>query len=185
MAFSSKKSSKKLCIVDKRARRKAHSPNKNKVVSAKQKHNIIVVLDNIRSLHNVGAIFRTCDGAGIKKIYLCGMTGIPPRREITKTAIGAEETIDWEYKKSSVKLVNFLKKKGYKIASLEKIKGSKNFHKTKFPRPLCLVIGHEIMGVKPKILEASDLVVHIPMRGKKESLNVATAFGIAAYEITR
>ncbi|MBU1019136.1 TrmH family RNA methyltransferase, partial [Patescibacteria group bacterium] len=75
---------------------------------------IIVVLDNIRSLHNVGAIFRTCDGAGVKKVYLCGMTGTPPRREITKTAIGAEETIDWEYRKSSVRLVRHLKKQGYK-----------------------------------------------------------------------
>ncbi|MBU1019564.1 RNA methyltransferase [Patescibacteria group bacterium] len=146
---------------------------------------IIVVLDNIRSLHNVGAIFRTCDGAGVKKIYLCGMTGVPPRREITKTAIGAEETIDWEYRKSSVRLVRHLKKQGYKIVALEKNKKSKNFHETKYGSPLCLVVGHEINGIKEKILQDADLTVHIPMRGLKESLNVATAFGIAIYEITR
>ncbi|MFH1298490.1 MAG: RNA methyltransferase [Patescibacteria group bacterium] len=146
---------------------------------------IIVVLDNIRSLHNVGAIFRTCDGAGVKKVYLCGMTGTPPRREITKTAIGAEETIDWEYRKSSVRLVRHLKKQGYKIVALEKNKKSKNFHETKYGSPLCLVVGHEINGIKEKILQDADLTVHIPMRGLKESLNVATAFGIAIYEITR
>lgn len=162
MAKAKKKSTTKPCIVD-----------------------IIVVLDNIRSLHNVGAIFRTCDGAGIKKIYLCGMTGIPPRREITKTAIGAEETIDWEYRKSSVRLVNHLKKQGYNIVALEKTPKSRNFHKTKYPKPLCLVIGHEINGVKDGILKAADKIVHIPMRGHKESLNVATAFGIAIYEVTR
>ena len=146
---------------------------------------IIVVLDNIRSLHNVGAIFRTCDGAGVKKIYLCGMTGVPPRREITKTAIGAEETIDWKYRKSSVRLVRHLKKQGYKIVALEKTAKSKNFHETKYGSPLCLVVGHEINGIKEKILQDADLTVHIPMRGLKESLNVATAFGIAIYEITR
>lgn len=146
---------------------------------------IVIVLDNIRSLHNVGAIFRTCDGVGIKKIYLCGMTGIPPRKEITKTAIGAEKLIDWEYKKSSLRLIRSLKKKGYKIVALEREKDSKHFQKTKYPHPLCLVIGHEINGIKEEILKEADLKIHIPMRGEKESLNVATAFGIAIYEIAR
>lgn len=162
MASTKKKSDSKSCIVDK----------------------IVVVLDNIRSLHNVGAIFRTCDGAGIKKVYLTGMTGTPPRQQITKTAIGAEETIDWEYRKSPLRLVKHLKNKGYNIVALEKTKKSHLFNRTKYKFPLCLVIGHEINGVKDEILKKSDKIIHIPMKGEKESLNVATAFGIAIYEIT-
>ncbi len=146
---------------------------------------IVVVLDNIRSLHNVGAIFRTCDGAGVSKIYLCGMTGTPPRREITKTAIGAEEVIPWEYRRYTLRLIKKLKTEGYEIVSLEKTDQSQIFNQAKYLKKTCLVVGHEINGIKKAVLDESDKVVHIPMRGTKESLNVATAFGIAIYEITR
>jgi len=150
-----------------------------------RKRQIVVVLDNIRSLHNVGAIFRTCDGAGVSKIYLCGMTGTPPRREITKTAIGAEEAIPWEYRRYTLRLIKKLKKDGYQIVSLEKTIDSKLFNKTNYSKKTCLVVGHEINGVNRSVLDESDKIVHIPMRGTKESLNVATAFGIAIYEIGR
>lgn len=145
---------------------------------------ICVVLDNIRSLHNVGAIFRTCDGAGVNKVYLCGMTGTPPRREITKTAIGAEDTIEWEYRRYTLRLIKKLKAEGYTICSLEKNDKSKVYNSVDYPKKVCLVVGHEIKGVNPKVLELSDHVVHIPMRGNKESLNVATAFGISIYQMT-
>ncbi|OIP80918.1 RNA methyltransferase [Candidatus Peregrinibacteria bacterium CG22_combo_CG10-13_8_21_14_all_44_10] len=164
MASKKKKPSLDSCIVDK-------------------KGSVIVVLDNIRSLHNVGAIFRTCDGAGVKKIYLCGMTGTPPRREITKTAIGAEDTVPWEYRRYTLRLVKKLREEGYQIVALEKNSQSEIFKKAKYRKKTCLIVGHEINGVKDSVLAQSDKIVHIPMYGIKESLNVATAFGIAVYEI--
>ena len=113
------------------------------------------------------------------------MTGTPPRREITKTALGAEDVIEWVYRKDPVRLIRTLKKQGYEIVSLEKTKTSKPLHKVKYKPKTCFVVGHEINGIKPKILEESDKTVHIPMRGEKESLNVATAFGIGIYEVTK
>ncbi len=160
------------------ASKKQNSPTQHCIVD------IIVLLDNVRSLHNVGAIFRTCDGAGVSKIYLCGMTGTPPRQEIAKTALGAEDLIPWEYKKDSLRLARKLKAQGYEIVALEKTAKSKLFNRVSYSPKICLIVGHEINGVRKKILEESDKTVHIPMRGAKESLNVATAFGIAIYEIT-
>ncbi len=144
---------------------------------------IYVVLDNIRSLYNVGAIFRTSDGALIEKIYLCGMTGMPPRREITKTSLGADQTVPWEYRKNAIDVVRELKEKGVQIVTLELSDPSHHYAKTDFDFPVALVLGHEIEGIKDEVMEMADLSISIPMLGHANSLNVATAYGIAVYQL--
>lgn len=149
---------------------------------------LVVVLDNVRSLYNVGAIFRTCDGAGVEKLYLTGITGYPgqaPRtqKQIEKTALGTIESVDWEYKKSALRLIKDLKKRGYQIVALEKTGTSIEYLEPsiKYQFPLVLVVGNEIKGVSKAILNNAYLVVHIPMHGMAKSLNVATATGIMLY----
>ncbi|MBN2096192.1 RNA methyltransferase [Candidatus Peregrinibacteria bacterium] len=153
---------------------------------------VYVLLNNIRSLHNVGSIFRTADGAGVKKIFLCGQTGYPPREEITKTAIGAEETVPWEYwidaKECIKKLCHSdqgggMNKKSIQLVALEQTKKSIDYRKFKSKYPICLVLGHEIDGVEHGILDLCDEAIEIPMHGKKQSLNVSVAFGIAVYSL--
>lgn len=158
---------------------------------------VYIVCDNIRSLYNVGSIFRTSDGAGIvSKIYLTGMTGYPKQGDIThhqtiriaKTSLGAEKNISWQYKKDPLKIIKELKKEGVYIYSLENnnaIKKPKLYSKTKYMFPLALVIGHELRGVSPEIIKLSDEMIYIPMNGIKESLNVASAYAIAIYEILK
>lgn len=147
------------------------------------KKEIFVLAHNIRSLHNIGSIFRTCDGAGVRKLYLTGYSGAPPRKEIHKTALGAEEGVPWEFHKDPLPLIHSLKEKGVMIVALEKNEDSQNIIDFKPVYPLCLIIGNEVGGVEEALLKASDHVVHIPMLGKKESLNVAVAFGIGVYRL--
>lgn len=144
---------------------------------------IYVVLDNIRSLYNVGAIFRTSDGVMAEKIYLCGMTGMPPRREITKTSLGACDVVPWEYREKAASVVIELKEKGVQIVTLELTDPPNHYAQTEFKYPVALVIGHEINGVSEEIMELSDLSISIPMLGLANSLNVATAYGIAVYQL--
>lgn len=143
----------------------------------------VAVLDSIRSLHNVGSIFRTADAAGIGKLFLCGMTGVPPRQEIRKAALGAEETVLWEYFKQTGDALAQLKKEGYFILALENTSTSTDYRRAAYQFPLALVVGHEYNGISPDILARCDAIVSLPMRGIKISLNVAVAFGVAAYEI--
>jgi tRNA G18 (ribose-2'-O)-methylase SpoU len=143
----------------------------------------VAVLDNIRSLHNVGSIFRTADAAGVGKLYLCGMTGAPPRQEIRKAALGAEETVPWEYFKQTGDALAQLKQEGYFLLALENTSTSIDYRRAAYRFPLALVIGHEYNGIAPEILSHCDGVIALPMRGVKASLNVAVAFGVAAYEI--
>jgi len=142
------------------------------------------VLDNIRSLHNVGSIFRSADAAGVQKLYLCGMTGAPPRQEIRKAALGAEETVAWEYCKQTAEALEKLKNDGYALIALENTPASVDYRRMAYRFPLALVVGHEFHGIAPEILARCDAAISLPMRGMKSSLNVAVAFGIAAYEIT-
>lgn len=145
----------------------------------------VAVLDNIRSLHNVGSIFRTADGAGVGKLFLCGMTGAPPRAEIRKAALGAEDHVAWEYFKNTEEALGKLKAEGYRLIALENdIPLAKNYREVEYAFPLALVIGHEYDGITPKIISLCETVISLPMHGKKSSLNVAVAFGIAAYEIS-
>lgn len=146
---------------------------------------IAVLLDNIRSLYNIGSIFRTSDAAGIEKIYLCGITGQPPRAEIHKAALGAEKSVPWEYSSTAIERVQHLKLKHYNIVILEHTDQSVQYDQAKFEFPLCLVVGHEISGVSDEIVDLADLAIQIPMHGIKQSLNVSVAYGIAIFEIIK
>lgn len=144
-----------------------------------------MVVPSIRSGHNVGAMFRTADGAGVDKIYLCGYTAAPPHPQIDKVSLGAETWIKWEQKKQTASLLKKLKKKGYNIVALEQTQRSKNIFDWKPKFPLALVVGNEVKGVDKKILDLCDEHVEIPMKGKKESLNVSVAAGIALYHVSK
>ncbi len=143
------------------------------------------VLDNVRSLHNVGSIFRSADGAGFGGLILCGMTGTPPRAEIRKTALGAEECVPWRYMPSTEEAIAWLREEGYVILALEKTPNSIPFYRLDVRPPVALIVGHEFHGISGSILSQCDMAAHLPMRGCKISLNVSVAFGIAAYELTR
>ncbi len=147
---------------------------------------VYVLCDNIRSIFNVGAIFRTSDGAFIEKLFLTGYTPYPPRKEIEKVALGATESVPWEYHKDPVDVIHKLKEKKIKIAVLE-ITDKKNlvWNIEKEDFPLCLVLGNEISGVSKEIIEIADKSFEIPMLGMKQSLNVSVAYGIAVYEMMK
>lgn len=142
----------------------------------------ILVLPNIRSGHNVGAIFRTADGAGVDKLYLTGYTPCPPHVQVDKVSLGAEKWMPWEYRKQPGKLLKELKQMGYTIVALEQTKTSQNIFDWKPKFPLVLVLGNEKNGVSKTLLKYCDQAVEIPMRGKKNSLNVSVAAGIAMYQ---
>lgn len=142
---------------------------------------IIVILDNIRSAHNVGAILRTCDGAGVEELYLCGITPDINHKKIIKTALGAEKYVKTTYYKDVLEAINKAKNDGYQIISIEQTENSKNLDENRFNDKVCLIFGNEITGVSLKSLEYSDSVLEIPMRGSKNSLNVSTTVGIVLY----
>lgn len=146
---------------------------------------ISVLLDNVRSLYNIGSIFRTSDAAGVEKIYLCGISGQPPRAEIHKAALGAENSVPWQYSHTPVEIVQNLKSNHHKIIILEHTDQSLRYDRVKFEFPLCLVVGHEISGVSDEIVDLADMAIQIPMHGIKQSLNVAVAYGIAIFEIIK
>lgn len=143
----------------------------------------IVLFDSIRSMQNVGAIFRNADGAGFEKVILCGNTPFPPRNDITKTALWAEKTIDWEYFQDIEKAIMSLKETWYTIVALETWDGSKDFRNYVWKSfwKICLILGNEVSGISKKTLSLCDEIVMIPMLWKKESLNVSVAAGIAMY----
>ncbi|MEK7218257.1 MAG: RNA methyltransferase [Patescibacteria group bacterium] len=138
---------------------------------------------NVRSLWNVGSFFRTCDAFGVEKIYLTGYTGTPPRKEITKTALGAEEFVPWESSKDPLPILRALKEEGWYLLALEIMPDAEDLSSVKVPEKICLIVGHELTGVPPEILSLCDQVAKIPMLGKKESLNVAVAAGIALHTL--
>ncbi len=150
-------------------------------MSTKKKREIFLICHNIRSLHNVGAMFRTADVFGVSKIYLCGYTGTPPRKEITKVALGAEEWIPWEYKKQTGRLLQKLKSAGVRVVALETVPNAKPLSNYKPKFPLALIVGNEVTGIPEALLKFAHDVVAIPMTGKKESLNVSVAAGVALY----
>jgi len=151
----------------------------------KKKLPFYVICDNIRSLENIGSIFRTADALGINKIFLCGISGTPPHPKISKTALGAENWIEWEHRWQIWKVIEKLKKEKVFIVALEQTKNSLPYTKFKAKFPLALVIGNEIKGVSKSVLKRADKVVSLPMFGKKESLNVAVSFGVVGYEINK
>lgn len=150
--------------------------------------NCEVLLDNIRSTFNVGAIFRSADGVGFKKIHLCGITPSPENIKVHKTALGSENTISYFKHLNGYELVKDLKKVGYRIWAIEKTNQAQSIFDYELKIndvPTLLIVGNEIIGIDPDILELSDAHLNIPMVGIKNSLNVAIAFGIAAYSLTR
>lgn len=147
---------------------------------------IHIVLDNIRSAFNVGSIFRSADGAGsVKKIYLCGITTDIDNPKLDKTALGATEMIPSEHYDTTMEAIDELKEKGIPIYSVELTDDAINFQSIKYPDKIAILFGHEKRGVSDEILKKTDKKIYIPMRGKKESLNVANCASIILYEITK
>ena len=147
-----------------------------------------LILPDIRSCHNVGAMFRTADACGVTKLFLVGYTAQPPKIQIDKVSLGAEKWMSWEYKKDLKKLILKLKKSGVCVVGLEKTVTSEGIgilRDQKIKSDIALVVGNEVDGITEDILELCDIVVHIPMYGKKESLNVSVAAGIAMYELSQ
>jgi len=150
-----------------------------------KKNQIVVVLYNIRSRFNVGAIFRTADAAGISKIYLCGITPAPPHPKIDKVALGAEKIIPFKRYYQTVRLLKKLKKQEFNIVALEQSRKSIAYYKFKPKFPLAIVVGSEVKGLPSTILKECHRIIEIPMRGQKESLNVAIALGIVIFNIIK
>jgi len=148
---------------------------------------IVVVLDNVRSLHNIGSIFRTADAFRLKGIYLCGITATPPHREIHKTALGATESVHWEYREETKGLIRELKEKDYRILAVEQTEGAVTLDQIQLRsnQKYALVFGHEIRGVKQEVVDMSDQCIEIPQYGTKHSLNVSVAAGIVIWELFR
>jgi tRNA G18 (ribose-2'-O)-methylase SpoU len=151
----------------------------------------ILILPDIRSAINVGAIFRTADAVGISKIYLTGWTPRPTdkfgriQKDISKSALGAETWIPWEYKKTLAPLIKRLKKDGYQIIAIEQDKKAVDYHKVKVSKKVAIIMGPEVLGLPKNILNECDIIAEIPMHGKKESLNVSVACGVALFEILK
>ncbi|MFB6225842.1 MAG: TrmH family RNA methyltransferase [Candidatus Paceibacteria bacterium] len=143
-----------------------------------------LVLPNIRSCHNVGAMFRVADCFGVDKVFLVGYTPTPDKRKVEKVALGAEKWVDWGQAEDAENLVNDLKGDGFEVIGLEKTGNSENIEKVDFDDKLALVVGEEVSGMNEELIELCDRVVHIPMHGKKDSLNVSVATGVALHSIT-
>jgi len=150
--------------------------------------NLVVMLDNVRSISNVGSIFRSSEGLGLKHIYLCGITPTPKQAEVRKTALGAEQYISWSYHKDAVEEIKSLQARKYQILALETVANSMPVNQLNESllnglRETVVVVGNEVTGIDPIILEIADQRIHIPMAGIKSSLNVAVAFAILAYTL--
>lgn len=148
---------------------------------------LCVILDNVRSLHNVGSAFRTADAFRIEKIYLTGITGKPPHREIQKTALGATESVNWEYFEKPAEAVMKLRNEGYRIIVIEQTTESKPLQEfdPEISSKYCMVFGNEIRGVSEEVISIADLAVDIPQNGTKHSLNISVCLGIVIWEMYR
>ncbi len=155
-------------------------------IETAEKMPVYVILNSIRSSYNVGSIFRTSDGAMIEKLYLCGYTPTPEKKEVAKTALGAQNSVKWEYRKDPIELIFDMKKKGIKICALELTDKSIPYHQlTLSDFPVCLIVGNEISGVSQDLIELCDFSIEIPQYGIKQSLNVAVAYGISVFELRK
>ncbi len=145
---------------------------------------IIVVLDNIRSLNNIGSVFRTGDAFLIEGIYLCGITACPPNKDIHKTALGATESLEWSYFKKTGDAIKKLKENGYKIIPIEQVEGSKKLHEYSVEQneKYALIFGHEVKGVDQDIINKADDCIEIPQEGTKHSLNISVSAGVVLWE---
>ncbi|MDY0780395.1 RNA methyltransferase [Tenacibaculum sp. IB213877] len=150
-----------------------------------EKTPLLVVLDNVRSLNNVGSVFRTSDAFLIEKIYLCGITATPPNKEIHKTALGATESVDWEYVEDTLTLVEKLKKENVKVLSIEQAENSTmlNEFEPKENQTYAVVFGNEVKGVQQSVVSASDSCIEIPQLGTKHSLNISVSCGVVLWDL--
>lgn len=144
---------------------------------------VVIVLDNVRSLHNVGSAFRTADAFGVEKIVLCGITGKPPHREIEKTALGATHSVDWEYMMQTADAIQLLRSQGYKIASVEQTDQSTSLADIQETYPLAVIFGNEVHGVSEEVLHLSDFAIEVPQMGTKHSLNISVCVGVVVWEL--
>ncbi len=146
---------------------------------------LVVVLDNVRSLHNIGSVFRTADAFRLERIYLCGMCATPPNNEIHKTALGAELTVDWVYYQDTLDAVAHLQAEGYKVLAIEQAKGSTMLADVRLQpqEKYAIVLGHEVFGVQQAVVDKANGCIEIPQYGTKHSLNVSVTAGIVMYEL--
>lgn len=163
--------------------------NRKSVEEFKQSHKIpiIVVLENVRSAYNVGSVFRTADAFLLEGIYICGYTAYPPHKEIKKTALGAEETVRWQYYKNTADAIEKLKEEGYKIYAIEQAENSLVLQTVSFTpeEKVAVVLGNEVTGVEQTTIEKCDACIEIPQLGMKHSLNVSVAAGVVLWELIR
>lgn len=146
---------------------------------------VFVLLDNVRSMYNVGSFFRTADGVDLQELLLAGITAYPPKKQIAKTALGAEETVRWRHLPDPVQHLRELRESGVEIAAIETSVHAVDLFDWRPRFPVCVAFGHEVDGLRPEVMDLCDTHVRIPMRGRKHSLNVATAGGILLYELLR
>ena len=155
-------------------------------IQAAKKHPIIVILDDVRSMHNVGSTFRTCDAFAIEELYLCGYTPAPPHRDIHKTALGATETVAWKNFTTTIEAVTAARAAGYKILAVEQAHGSTMLNTLNWQHEkVALVFGNEVTGVNDEVLAAADGCIEIPQWGAKHSLNISVSVGIVLWEMVR
>jgi tRNA G18 (ribose-2'-O)-methylase SpoU len=154
---------------------------------AEQKIPLVVVLDNVRSMHNIGSVFRTCDAFLTGMVYLCGISGTPPNPEIHKTALGAEDTVEWKYFAETIDAVKELKNKGYTLIAIEQAHGSVMLSdfKSEPGEKYAVILGNEVKGVQQQVIDLCDTCVEIPQFGTKHSLNVSVTAGIIIWEFFR
>jgi len=151
----------------------------------KEKLPLIIVLDNIRSLNNIGSVFRTADAFSIEKIYLCGITATPPHKDITKTALGATDSVSWEYAKDTLELVGLLQNEGIKVISIEQAEDAVFLDELNLESTAkyAVIFGNEVKGVQQAVVSQSDLVVEIPQFGTKHSLNISVSVGVVIWDM--
>jgi len=154
-----------------------------------KKNEVFILLHDIRSVHNVGSMWRTANAAGVTKIFLSGYTPLPidrfgrERKDFAKVALNSQKTVAWEYIENPINLIKRLEKEGFHIVAIEQTKNSVDYKKVKIKKPVLFLVGNEVEGIPQKLLNLADTVAEIPMRGDKESLNVSVAFGIALFRM--
>jgi len=152
---------------------------------AAKKTPLIIILDNIRSLNNIGSVFRTADAFLVKKIYLCGITATPPHKDIQKTALGATETVDWEYQENIIDLIKTLQSENIKILSIEQAENATMLHNfiPASDQTYAVIFGNEVKGVQQEVVSTSDTVIEIPQYGSKHSLNISVSTGVVIWDL--
>jgi len=152
---------------------------------ASEKTPLIIILDNIRSLNNIGSVFRTADAFLVKKIYLCGITAKPPHKDIQKTALGAQDSVEWEYAENVMEVVSKLQNEGVFVASIEQAELAVNLDDFSVQKEMtyAIIFGNEVKGVQQKVVTASDVVIEIPQYGTKHSLNISVSVGVVVWDL--